>query len=58
MDIVDQIIEMTSRLEQHTETRQELYTVLLLAMLEIRKLNHELAVLRDKNNDNYTNIED
>lgn len=48
MDIVDQISDMTIRLEQQTETRQEVYTLLLLAFLEIKKLRNEANDYRTK----------
>lgn len=41
MDIAKQIADMTIRIEQQTETRQEVYTLLLLAFLEIKKLRNE-----------------
>ena len=51
MDIVDQISDMTIRIEQQTETRQEVYTLLLLAFLEIKKLRNEANEYRTKTKD-------
>ena len=48
MDLVDDIADATVRIEQGTETRQEVYTLLLRALLEIRQLNHRIAVLESK----------
>lgn len=51
MDIVDQIADMTIRIEQQTETRQEVYTLLLLAFLEIKKLRNESNDYRTETKD-------
>ncbi len=48
MSLVDDISAMTVRIEQGTETRQEVYTVMLRALIEIRQLTHKLAVLQSK----------
>jgi hypothetical protein len=40
MDIVEQIADMLVLIEQEAETRQEVYNVLLLAFLEIKKLRY------------------
>lgn len=48
MNLLDKISEATIKLEQGTETRQELYDTLLLALLEIRQLSYRIAVLESK----------
>ena len=45
MELTQQIADMTIRIEQGEETRQEVYNLLLLALLEIRQLNYRIAVL-------------
>jgi hypothetical protein len=40
MDIVEQIADMLVLIEQESETRQEVYNILLLAFLEIKKLRY------------------
>lgn len=48
MTLVDDIAAMTIRMEKQTETRQEVYNILLLALIEIRELSHRVAVLESK----------
>ena len=48
MELAKQIADMTIRIEQGEETRQEVYDLLLLALIEIRQLTHKVAVLESK----------
>ena len=48
MGLVEKISDMTIRIEQGEETRQEVYDLLLLALIEIRQLTHRIAVLESK----------
>lgn len=48
MELVEQIADMTIRMEQHEDDRQEIYTLLLQAMLEIRLLNYRISVLKSE----------
>lgn len=48
MGLTDSIAEMTIRLEQGNETRQEVYTLLLQCLLEIRQLNYRIAKLESE----------
>jgi hypothetical protein len=45
MDIVNQIADTLVQVEQETETRQEVYDLLLLAFLEIKKLQQQVSRL-------------
>lgn len=45
MDIAKQIADMTIRIEQGEETRQEVYNLLLLALLEIKEFSRRIARL-------------
>jgi hypothetical protein len=49
MALIDDISEMTINLEQDKPpTRQEVYTILLRALIQIRQLNHRIRVLEGK----------
>ena len=46
MALIDDISEMSINLElDNPPTRQEVYTLLLRALIEIRQLNHRIRVL-------------
>lgn len=46
MSLLDDISAMSVRIEQGTETRQEVYTVMLRALIEIRQLTHAIKILK------------
>jgi len=51
MSIVNDLVNMTETMESSVErvvSYQEAYTLLLRSLLEIRQLNHTIAVLKDK----------
>jgi hypothetical protein len=51
MSIVNDLVNMTETMESSVErvvSYQEAYTLLLSSLLEIRQLNHTIAVLKDK----------
>jgi hypothetical protein len=48
MSLIQELSDITVAMENEQETRQEVYTLLMRAMLEIRQLTHELAVLKNK----------
>jgi hypothetical protein len=50
MALADDISQMTVDLENdNPPTRQEVYTILLRALLEIRRLDHRIRVLEGTN---------
>ena len=51
MAIVDDLLNVTETMGNSVErvvSYQEAYTLLLRSLLEIRQLNHQIAVLQDK----------
>jgi hypothetical protein len=52
MKLADDIAEMTVAMESgdNTPSYQEVYTILLRAMIELRRQDHEIKVLKDKLN--------
>lgn len=53
-NILEQLADTTKQIESGTIPEiQELHKLLLLSFIEIRKLNHEVAVLKDKLVSNY-----
>jgi hypothetical protein len=53
MKLSDDIAKMTAAMENDGSqpTRQEVYTILLRVMIELRRQDHEIKVLKDKLND-------
>ncbi len=52
MKLADDIAEMTIAMESgdNPPSYQEVYTILLRAMIELRRQDHEIKVLKDKLN--------
>lgn len=52
IDVVENIASMTIRMESDDDppSYNDVYLLLLLAMVEIRKLKHEISVLKDTRN--------
>jgi hypothetical protein len=52
MKIADEIAEMTVMMESgdNPPSYQEVYNILLRAMLELRRQDHEMKVIKDKLN--------
>lgn len=48
MNIIEQLADMTTRIEYGEDDRQEVYTLLLRAILEIKRLTYRVAVLESK----------
>lgn len=47
-ELAEELSDMTLVIEAQKENRQEVYNLLLRAMLEIRRLTHRVAVLESK----------
>ena len=45
MELADKVADMTIRMEQGEVDRQQVYTLLLQCLLELRRLNQRISVL-------------